>query len=83
MMMSMVDFQNAKGDRCSNPQCVAFNQPGFDVTRGGETFCSECGTQLAFDKKVVGELEFNQGSNPHGRFVRDGIMNSKYVLTCF
>ena len=46
----------------------------------GETVCTECGHQIASDKKVVGELDFDSGSKAVGVFVHNGIMNSKCVF---
>ena len=46
--------------------------------RGGQLYCMECGTQIVSDKNLVNELVFDSASKPGGRFVFDGVIQSKY-----
>ena len=73
-----MDFnRNGDGDTCTDRKCPAYGQPDYGVTKGGETYCAECGMQLGNDKKLNAELEFDSGSKPVGVFTRDGEIHSK------
>lgn len=73
--------------KCTNSDCVNFNQVSIDATHGGETFCSECGQQISSDSKLVTDLEFSKVSKPVGRFIINDIINGKLSqktsITCF
>ncbi len=46
-MMMMDLTRNQGGDTCTNRKCAAYGQPDYSVTKGGETYCAECGEELA------------------------------------